>query len=260
MSNSMSDKGKLNYVLIITLLGAAILAGVIYLGFKWPKVTGIVVAGITLYTIVVSNFHPKTIWGKLTQKILVVPALPFIYLWQIAGPAIAIFINIAFMILYSAVPVVMLLGGWWVLFDKPSSEISVFLLLSSITTILSNHTNFIKKMLDGRIGIWRAWRRSFVQKKLVLIGESILQPGNMHFMISVEYVAFMFVVGFLDFTFGKHLFSEGIDAAIWKAFVLYVAYSTMMTRYQHTEATVDDMAKKIIGMFMLDEESEYRRS
>ena len=55
-------------------------------------------------------------------------------------------------------------------------------------------------------------------------------------------------MAFFNISSNAHVFSAEIDNAIWKAFLVYVAYSTMMTRYQKTEATVDDTAREIYKM------------
>lgn len=138
-------------------------------------------------------------------------------------------------------------GAHWLIADKPSPEVVLFLLVCFETILLTNHTDMMKALMR-KIGFWKIWEKEESKRKLIIMGDYFFQMENMHFIVSLAYVVFLFMVAYSNISSGAHLFTEGIDNAIWKAFLVYVAYTTMMTRYQKTEATMDDTAREIYNM------------
>lgn len=138
-------------------------------------------------------------------------------------------------------------GIYWAIAEKPSFELVLFVFMCIETILLSNHTDTMKKWIH-KIGFVKIWEQEESKSKLVVMSDYFFQSENMHFIVSLAYVIFLFTMAFLNISNNAHVFSAENDNAIWKAFLVYIAYSTMMTRYQKTEATVNDTAREIYKM------------
>lgn len=120
---------------------------------------------------------------------------------------------------------------------------------------MSTHTELVKKCMMS-FGVWNAWAKNDAQKKLVVIGAYMLQTENVHFVCSMLYVVFLICLSVKSVLNIGPLISPEIDNAVWKAFQVYVAYTTMMMRYKKTEVTIDDTLKMILKIYKLDKQEK----
>lgn len=249
MSEKIDDKVVRNLLNGIGLLSVVVAIGVFVALIKWPLISLLVFLGTAIIYVISSSFQPKSKWGKVVQSIFTIPTSILIGLVYLCGPAIGVVTAILSATILNIALTVIVGGIYWLVVAKPSPELVIFLFVCFETIFLSNHTDTMKKWMH-KVGLWRAWRYDAPKQKLIKIGGYFFQTENMHFIISFAYVLFLFVMAFLNISNGSHVFSVGIDNSIWKAFLVYIAYTTMMMRYQKTEATTGDTAREIFDMFL----------
>lgn len=175
-----------------------------------------------------------------------------IILSGIIKPSVGIMCAYLFAFAASTLPAILLWIIHIICFGLPSPELTMFLLIAFSTTLLSNHTNLIKKVLR-KFSPWHAWNENDAQTEFVKIGEYVLQPGNVHFVVSLLYVVFLVLYAIQTIVKYEPLVSPSLSDAILKAFLVYVAYSTMMKRYDEQEISTEGIAKEILKMYHLED-------
>ena len=96
------------------------------------------------------------------------------------------------------------------------------------------------------------WNENDAQKEFVKIGEYVLQPGNVHFVVSFLYVVFLVLYAIQAIVRYEPLVPPSLSDAVLKAFLVYVAYSTMMKRYGEQEISTIGMTKELLKMYHLE--------
>lgn len=247
MKSEKDDRIIRNFVRIFGVASLLIAAGIFTALIKWPWVSMAVFVGFFILSMIIDGVHPKTKCGRFIYKIFAVPTYLFMGLIYITGPVMGVLSALLSATILTLILVFAICGAHWLIADKPSPEVVLFLLVCFGTILLSNHTDMMKALMR-KMGFWKIWEKEEAKRKLIVMGDYFFQTENMHFIVSFAYVVFLFIVAYMNISSGVHLFSEGIDNAIWKAFLVYVAYTTMMTRYQKTESTMDDTAREIYNM------------
>ena len=243
-TDAMKVKTLLNATGVVSIF---IAIGIFAALIKWPFISLSTGLGAVVIYAISSMVHPKTKWGKCFWTILSFPAFMLLGIVYLSGPALGIFSALFGASVFSALATGIVIVLYKLVGRVPSLEIILFLFVCLETIILSCHTDTIKRWMR-HFGLWKAWEKDTAKQKLIVIGDYFFQTENMHFIISFVYLIFLFMMAFLNISSSSHLFSNGIDNAIWKAFLVYIAYSTMITRYQKTEATTDETAIKIFKM------------
>lgn len=256
MKERLSDREKLYVILLIIVSGLALLWGIIYCIKNWTKLTLIVIAASVVYSIVMMLINPKSSTGKTVYKVFAAPMLVPYYMMQTFKPTAGIISAYLFGWIMSAIPALCIYIIWCCVSCSIKEEWFIFLLLSTTTILMSSHTELVKKCLL-KIGVWKIWNKNDAQRPFVEIGKYMLQPENVHFVCSLLYVLFLVCLSVKSVLGLGDLFSQGIDNAILKAFLVYVAYTTMMMRYKKTEVTVDGTLQEILKMYKLDTPSKH---
>ena len=247
MKKEVDDKVIKHFVRIIGVLSVVILAGLSVALYKWKLITVLVFACVVFYYMAIQEIKPKTKWGKTLQMVLSIPAEVLMGLVWLTGPALGAIVAVFCATLVNLFISGAITGIYWIVAEKPSCELVIFVFMCIETILLSNHTDTMKKWIH-KIGFVKICEKEESKSKLVVMGDYFFQSENMHFIVSLVYVIFLFIMAFYNISSNAHVFSAEIDNAIWKAFLVYIAYTTMMTRYQKTEATTDDTAREIYKM------------
>lgn len=255
MKERLSDREKLYVILLIIVSGLVSFLGIIYCLNNWTKPTLIAIAACAVYSIIVILINPKSAIGKTVHKVFAAPVIVLCYMLQTFKPTVGIIGAYLFGWIMSAIPALCIYWIWCFISCGIKGEWFVFLLLSTTTILMSSHTELVKKILL-KIGVWKIWNKNDAQRPFVEIGKYMLQPENVHFVCSLLYVLFLICLSVKSVLGLGDLFSQEIDNAILKAFLVYVAYTTMMMRYKKTEVTVDGTLQEILKMYKLDTPSK----
>lgn len=236
---------------IVLILGTVVFGGMTYLFAKWPIWTGLVMLGVAVYFMLLSIIpSPRNKIVRKIYKCLYWPIKVIIILFSVIKPSVGIMSAFMFAFAISALPAVLCWGVYIICVGLPSPELTIFLLVVFSTTLLSNHTDLIKKVLR-KLSPWRAWKENDAQKEFVKIGEYVLQSGNVHFVVSLLYVLFLVLYALQTIMKYEPIVPPTLSDAVLKAFLVYVAYSTMMKRYDEQEISTEGLGKEILEMYHL---------
>ena len=66
------------------------------------------------------------------------------------------------------------------------------------------------------------------------------------------YFLLLGISGFIQIQKGTYLISEGMDIAVLKAFLVFIAYTNMRTKAKDTDVDVKELFKKTLLLFVQD--------
>lgn len=209
----------------------------LYVALFRRKIAGFVALGIIViylvgYLILKCRLGDKK-KGKVLFRILSIPiswlhlARPFIPLFVVLFLFSIVSFGAPFCVMY------VLNDKGWLLF-KPETMVFVTI---SVGSILFCSDSFMGRVFQCNLfgTILRDAR-----KDLILY---IMRPQNRCFVFYLLYLCLLAVSGYLQLQNG-YLFSEVYDAAILKAFLVFMAFSNMIKRAQEVEADVAVLFKK----------------
>lgn len=233
----------------VLIFGIAVFGGIVYLFSKWPIWFMVGVLGLFLYLILTMVIpSPKNKTASKFYKILCYPLAVLIIVFGMSKPTVGIMSAYVFAFAVSMIPALIIWGIYAIIWGIPSPELSMFIAITTSTILLSNHTNLIKWALR-KFFVWKVWNENDSQKEFVKIGEYVLQPGNVHFGVSLLYVVFLVLYALQSIINYNPILPSTLSDAMLKAFLVYVAYSTMMKRYGEQELSTGGMAKEILAMY-----------
>lgn len=82
----------------------------------------------------------------------------------------------------------------------------------------------------------------------------LIQPNNVVFLLYLVYFVLLAITGFMHIQYGKSLITEGYDAAILKAFLVFIAFTNMKTKAQNSDLDTQELLKQTLGLFVHDDE------
>lgn len=250
----------------VLILGTTVFGGIVYLFSKWPVWSMVGVLGIFLIWVLILKIPtPKNKKARKFYKLLYYPWAVLTILFGISKPTVGIIGAYVFAFAVSMIPALLIWVIYAIIWGNPSPELCMFISIATSTILLSNHTNLIKWALK-KFFVWHVWNENDSQKEFVKIGEYVLQPGNVHFIVSLLYVVFLVLYALQAIIKYNPILPPVLSDAMLKAFLVYVAYSTMMKRYGEQEISTEGMAKEIWAMYhwkkkILDDiETEQKKS
>jgi len=87
----------------------------------------------------------------------------------------------------------------------------------------------------------------------------LIQPCNVIFLLYLVYFILLAVIGFMQIQYGGSLISKEYDAAILKAFLVFIAFTNMKTKAQSSDLDSQEILKQTMGLFVHDDEEWQRR-
>ena len=253
----MSNETKIKLLIVAVLgIGTALIIGIVSLFRYWPIYAIIVVLFFfTIFLLTCTVRMPRNKIGKRLYKLMYYPVAALCIGTQIMKPALGILSAYLFASALSLMPALLILGIYAFFSGMPPVELTLFTYISISSIILSNHTGLIRKLMH-KISVWNIWSKSENQKQFVRIGEYVLQTGNVHFIVSLLYVVYLVWYALQAILGYNPILSSSIDNAILKAFLVYIAYTTMMKRYAEQEMSMVGMSNEILIMFHVDVEDK----
>lgn len=250
-------KRKRNIKLLLLLFGI-IAIGMVLIGLLayvlacYPQQTLIAFVSFALYASIVALINPKHKWTKWIYNIFAFPLTLLLTLIMLMGPSLALATAVLFAWVTAVLPIVLILWLYYVISgNEVSSPFNLFAILSFSAILLTQSTRLIRYLML-KIGIYRIWRRETTKRGLLDIGLYSLQPENIHFIYSIGYVLFLIISAYFNLYKGTNVFPPEYDKAILSAFLVYVAYKTMMGHFNRTEMNAEGLMTKIFEMYHVD--------
>lgn len=83
-----------------------------------------------------------------------------------------------------------------------------------------------------------------------------MHPSNVVFVLFFLYLVFLAVSGFLQIQSDSYLVSKEYDAAVMKAFLVFIAFTNMRIKARDAEFDVKELLRKTLLLFVHDKLEE----
>lgn len=148
------------------------------------------------------------------------------------------------------VPAIILTGlsrlGWIVL--RPETITFIVFTIGSI--LCSNSYRSTKWIIHQTpLKDWGNHRYEVYREKLAIY---LIHPSNVIYLLYLIYFIFLGVSGFLQIEDGSYLISKDFDAAILKAFLVFMAFANMRTKSREAKADVKELLQQTLKLFVHD--------
>lgn len=249
----MSDKAKLwLLIFVIVAIGGLVFLGVYWLAMrlKWWSLLLLVGYGVLYW---VSEWLSKRIPGKLMKEGERIVSAPITLVYILVGmeqPFIVIVGTYFFVALYAfGVPAIIMTAitrtGWLAL--RPETIVFIALALGSVLCVTHPITKWII-----RFSPLKNWGNHEYERHREQLAYYLVHPSNMVFMLYLIYFLFLAVSGYRFIQYDSFLLSESVDAAILKAFLVFIAYTNMRVKWKETEIEAKELLQRLSGLFVYD--------
>ncbi len=172
-------------------------------------------------------------------------------LFHAVSPFLTIVGTYLFVALFTfGVPAVILTGlsrlGWIVL--RPETITFIVFTIGSILCANSYRTT---KWIIYRTPLrdWGNHKYEAYREKLAIY---LIHPSNVVYFLYLIYFIFLGVSGFLQIENGSYLISKDFDAAILKAFLVFMAFANMRTKSREAKADIKELLQQTLKLFVHD--------
>lgn len=148
------------------------------------------------------------------------------------------------------VPAIILTGlsrlGWIVL--RPETITFIVFTIGSI--LCSNSYRSTKWIIHQTpLKDWGNHRYEAYREKLAIY---LIHPSNVIYLLYLIYFIFLGVSGFLQIEDESYLISKDFDAAILKAFLVFMAFANMRTKSREAKADIKELLQQTLKLFVHD--------
>ena len=173
------------------------------------------------------------------------------FLFRSISPFFTIVGTYLFVALFTfGVPAIILTGisrlGWIVL--RPETITFIVFTIGSI--LCSNSYRSTKWIIHQTpLKDWGNHRYEAYREKLAIY---LIHPSNVIYLLYLIYFIFLGVSGFLQIEDGSYLISKDFDAAILKAFLVFMAFANMRTKSGEAKADIKELLQQTLKLFVHD--------
>lgn len=251
MKLSIQDNTKLWFLLAaILIVGGVFFALFIWLlmRLKWWLI--VIITGY-LVLLTITDWIAKRIPGlvtRVTNRILSAPIGLLYIVFQLIQPFVTIIGTYLFVTLFAfGLPSLILEGlskaGWLVL--KPETIAFVVIALGSI--LCSTYYKVTKWIIHSSpMSHWGEHKTQSYQEELAVY---LINPSNIVFLLYAIYFIYLGVSGFQQIQNGSYLISEGMDVAILKAFLVFIAFTNMRSKANEVDVDVKELVRQTLRLF-----------
>lgn len=184
-------------------------------------------------------------------KIVSIPNDIFYILLVIAIPFSTIFGTCLYIFLYAfCVPALLLIGlsnlGWFTF----KTETIAFIVIA-LGSILCSHSYKLTKWLIHQTPL-RNWGNHTYESYRESLAVYLIHPSNVIFLLYLVYFVFLGISGFLQIEKNSYLFSDVIDAAILKAFLVFIAFTNMRAKSEVMKVEAKELLQRTLKLFVHD--------
>ncbi len=250
----LSDKSFLGVLLIVILvIGGLSFAGFVWLleNFKWWYLL-VIVGYICVYS------FTEWIYSELPCNLLNViryvasfPLAVTYLLFEIGMPFVTIIGTYLFVVLFAfGVPALLLIGLGKTDMIVLRLETIVFIVFSLGSIICSNYHSMTKWIIrHSPLQDWGNHRYESYRQELA---DYLIHPSNIVYALYLVYFLFLAISGFVQIQDGGYLISGGGDAAVIKAFLVFIAFTNMRSKQKDAQMDVKELLQKTLLLFEHD--------
>ena len=260
MKLSVSAKTRL-LLLLILLVGGVVFGLFCWLLFKlqwWTWLVMVVIFAAWLAFASWFSEHYKSKVMKVIKKVICAPLVVVYLAIGLAQPFITIIGTYFFVALFGfGVPASILIGLKDIFSLELLPETIGFLAIAVGSILCANSYRLTKKIIRwSPLGNRDEHKYESYREKLAYY---LIQPCNVIFLLYLAYFFLLAIIGFMQIQYGGSLISEEYDAAILKAFLVFIAFTNMKTKAHSSDLDSQEILKQTMGLFVHDDEEWLRR-
>lgn len=253
--HKVSDKNILRLYIVISLfmgiLGLSISCCLITLFIKnW--VYSLLCAISVIVAFIIFNWLSKTtfIIAKLSQRILNAVYSMLSLFMDLAYPGFILFVGLFIVIIFSiAIPLVSVLLLSYCNIISLSSATILFVSIA-IASIISVYCVRLSRWILKYHSPLKDWGEHRYQKYQIDLVLYVVNGKNINFLVNFLYLVYLSLSGFCMIQYHAPLFSETVDFAILKAFLVYMAFSGMVKSYRDKSISSDVLSVKMLNVIL----------
>lgn len=250
----LSEKTTFGLLLVVILVvGGFSFAGFYWVleKFKWWLLLVIgAYAGVYFLTeLLYSNWPSRFL--NVIKNVTSVPFVIVYFLFHLCIPFLTIVGTYLFMTIFAfGVPAIILTGfsyiGWFVL--KP--ETMAFIVFTVGAILCSNSYRTTKWIIHHTP--LRNWGNHTYESYREALAVYLIHPSKVIFLLYLVYLVFLVISSFLQIESGSYLISNEFDAAILKAFLVFLAFTNMRTKSKEAEVDAKELFQRTLKLFVHD--------
>ena len=250
----ISERTKLNsLILIILVLGGLIFYGFIYIFVDiqnwWWLVGGFLIYILLLEVVRFINRRFKLKTLQIIEQIILCPVIILKFILDIAKPAVYVLMSFIYMILVGFVLPFSILTGLNICFNWNLNSATMLFVALALGSILSVHLSKIMQSLICKIPPLNQGEHKF-QLFGRDLAKYILHPKNLSFLFYLLYFFYLSVSGFKQLQYNGYLINREIDAAILKAFLVFIACVNMVTKSREVDVQAKELLKRMLCLML----------
>lgn len=256
----ISERTKLiSLILIILVFGGLIFYGFIVMFIhiqNWRWIVGVLLLYFLLFggaCFINKRFKSKS--TQVVEQILLFPVIALKFLLDITKPAVYVLMSLFYMIMVGFAVPFSILTGLNLLFNWSLNSETMLFIAFALGSILSVHQSEIMQSLICKIPPLNQ-----SEHKFQLLGRDlakyILHPRNLSFLFFLLYFIYLSVSGFIQLQYNGFLISKEVDAAILRAFLVFIACTNMISKSRKVDIQAKNLLKRMLClMFEHDEDA-----
>lgn len=250
----LSDKAKLWLIMLaIVVIGGLAFAFSLWMvaRLKWWTLL-LIVGYVALYSF--GGWVTNKVGGKVLKVVNYIISVPMVVVYALVGmvqPFITIVGTYFFVVMFAfGVPAILLIflsKLEWLVF-KPETIAFIVLALGSI---LCAHSYRTTKWMVHQTPLrdWGNHRYESFREELAVY---LIHPSNVVFLLYLAYLVVLALSGYMQIENGSYLISESFDAAILKAFLVFIAFTNMRNKAKDAEIDTKQLLGKTMRLFVHD--------
>lgn len=249
-----SDKALLGLlIMVILIIGGLSFAGILWMfeHFKWWYFL-IIVGYVAIYNL--TEWVYRKVPCMATNVLRYFVSIPFfiVYLlFEIAMPFVTIVGTYVIVVMIAfGVPALLLIGLGKTGMFVPKPETIAFIVFSLGSIICSNYHSMTKWII--RHSPFQDWGNHRYESYRQELAYYLIHPSNIVYALYLVYFVFLAISGFVQIQDGEFLISEAGDAAVIKAFLVFIAFTNMRSKQKDAQMDVKVLLQKTLLLFVDD--------
>ncbi len=131
-------------------------------------------------------------------------------------------------------------------------ETICFLVLSGGSILCSTSYGITRWIVKhSPIRDWKEHKYESYREQLAIY---LIQPSNVVFLLYAAYFCFLAITGYRQIQMDSYLISQGYDTAVLKAFLVFIAYTNMRTKWEEADLDVKELFGQTLKLFWRESE------
>lgn len=247
----ISENKKLSLIIILIVSTGVVLASLYFwliMRFEWKSVAffiGYVIVFMGMYTLI-GKSQNKVL--KMLNTIISLPLVITMLWFYLMLPTMTILMSYIFLGVYAFGIPMLAIKSLCFLLNLNISQPSIFFITLALGSITCVHASKFIHWIIKEYTSLKNWGNHKYEAVMTELALYVINKNNVNFLIYLAYFIFLTISGFMQIQYNEPLITVNIDAAILKAFLVFIAYSNMISKSKDVEIKAKPLLDKIIKL------------